>query len=1036
MRHGKPPGKSWSRRLISLIALFTVLVAGSIASANYFMHEPDGTVAKLKEGTFQPDLSQYRTKLDVKVLDRRWVAKEALEAANQMFFIGQSGFADMVRAAFPLAHKPAFHWVTHQEAYWYARWQLMFGMGFGHQGIHMVHGPYFTLKSLELTQKGKSYRDRGERLLSPKDVMMDIILPNYWKRIGIWRPLHDDTQPAYLIWESGDPHFTSPQIPTDTFWDPQSSKKGKFGVPEYFFNERYSRWSADKQSRYIDFGADATTMKRGSMWIAYMFKSTHEGYSPSSGFTEHAQAVNASGLGYEDKLSLLGNDAEEGFKGVALTLTNLNRVLAWKSQLVADEEGNLGGIDPFKYNPEAGRLRYFPHRIWPNMMMAGDLPERHWNFDINDPRSLLWDQSQAILGLTEFYHQTYRLPEVFSANPPVDGGLVERDLGVVARGLANMVVKNIFAMHTNNGLMVSEWQPKQTKWWLHKSFDHPGSGDTVSVMDSAYGIRALREYVDRMRDPLGNPKNPQNPDLEPELTKKALTLLTAQADFLLKVQEPDGSFCEAYHVVTGACVGEKTLSEPQFWAVGALTSAYHATGNEKYTEAARKAWNYVNEKYWHEPSGLYRTRLNDDTVIITPMAVAGQLWAYREIMFATPIQLIEPLIDRFPRWWVQTVNMTGFIQSEENRTGELCHGVCSADYDNDGIPWTGKGHGRFGIAPGLAAKIAVNLGGPNNEAFAALGGEKHDPEMYGGKVVYRYAPKSSDQALKGILLPVKLDVKYDKDGSPEAPWVARGKMTRFDGLTYPVPPAIPFKRGSNFTGRQIVEMNCAHCHGYTGEGITGIPWKDSSLHRTRDDMFEVPKNGRFTRIMPEWGRGLGDEMGSTLTDEEIYRIVDYVQSREFQQEVYQDYNGIANPNQPTKDAYFYISLSYLHGKKTPATEEDIRLVMDAQERAIREKRPIDIMALLREAEKGRTVEYASDPEDLFVRIADFFSGQGLRRQENHQKAYPGFFETLTYTPESISDFKNVRPLEAEKKAAAESPAEDAKSKPVGAAMAK
>jgi hypothetical protein len=250
-----------------------------------------------------------------------------------------------------------------------------------------------------------------------------------------------------------------------------------------------------------------------------------------------------------------------------------------------------------------------------------------------------------------------------------------------------------------------------------------------------------------------------------------------------------------------------------------------------------------------------------------------------------------------------------------------------------------------------------------------------------------------------------------------------------------VSAAIPFKRGSNFTGKQIVEMNCAHCHGYTGEGITGIPWKDSSLHRTRDDMFEVPKNGRFTRIMPEWGRGLGDEMDSVLTDEEIYRIVDYVQSKEFQQKVYQDYNVIAHHDAPPKDAYWYISLSYLHGKKTPATEEDIRIIMEAQERAIREKRDIDLMPLLLEAEKGRTVAYPSDPGSLLEWLG---AGSDLRKRDPTVKQYPEFFDTLSYRTVVTSDdsFKNVRPLEAEKKAAAEPPAEDAKSKPVEAAAVK
>lgn len=979
--------------VVGALTLLSLPLYSSVSWSNNFLNKPDGTLEKMKEGTYQPDLSAFRSRLDARMLDRRWVTADAMALANEAFFIGQSGFNDMVRLGFPLAHKPEFQWVTHQESYWYARYNMGHTMGLGHMGIHMVQGPYWTLKALELNNKNKVVRDRGERIPSNKDVMLGYYMPMYYKRIGIPRPF-DDPQPAYLMFESGDPHFTSEAVASDTYFDPQSQKMGKWGMPEYFWNTRYARWDQDKQSRYIDMGGDGMTMKRGSMWIAYMFKQNRTAASPSSqGFAESSKQVKAQQVGYEDGITMLGNDPEEGFRGMILVTSNANRLLAWKSQLVADEQGNLGGINPYEYEPSKG-FRYFPHRIWPNMMSAGDLPERQWAFDINDPRSLLYDQAAMLLGVTEYYHQTYRLPEVFSANPPVDGGIVERDLGIVARGVANMLVKNMTTMHINNGLLVSEWQPKTSKFWVTTELNHAGPGEIVSVRDSAYAIKALREYVDRMRDPSGNPKSQENADLEPELTKNAETLLRAHAEFMLKVQEPSGAYCASYRVTTAECLGDKTLSEPSFWAIAALTTAYHATGQEKYAEAARKTWNYVNTQFWYEPSGLFRTRLGDDTVYVTPVSMAAQLWAYREIMFATPAHLIEPLIDRWTRWWVQTMDMTGLIQSEENRSGELCHGVCSKDFDNDGIPSMRKAHGRYGVAPVFASRIAVNLGGAKNKDFAKVGGDVHDPEMYGGKIKYHYTPKTQERALSGILLPVKLDTQYDKEGQLKAPWITRDKMTRFDGITYMVPPAIPITRGSSFTGRQLVEMNCAHCHGYTGEGITGIPWKDDSLHRTREDMFEVPKNGRFTRLMPEWGRGLGDDFGSVLTDEEIYRIVDYVQSKEFQQLVHEDYNGIAHPNMPPKDVYWYISLSYIHGKQTPATEEDIRLIMDAQEQAVKEKRPIDIMALLREAEKGRPLQ-ASDPSSSIAWLKKLMPNSDLRSQREEFKAYTIFDEVLT-----------------------------------------
>ncbi len=64
-----------------------------------------------------------------------------------------------------------------------------------------------------------------------------------------------------------------------------------------------------------------------------------------------------------------------------------------------------------------------------------------------------------------------------------------------------------------------------------------------------------------------------------------------------------------------------------------------------------------------------------------PYDVGIQLGAIRELMFTTPVHLIEPILDWYPRWWVQTVDISGMQQSELNLTGELFYGVRDADFD-------------------------------------------------------------------------------------------------------------------------------------------------------------------------------------------------------------------------------------------------------------------------------------------------------------------------------------------------------------------
>ncbi|MFQ5715838.1 MAG: c-type cytochrome, partial [Nitrospinales bacterium] len=304
----------------------------------------------------------------------------------------------------------------------------------------------------------------------------------------------------------------------------------------------------------------------------------------------------------------------------------------------------------------------------------------------------------------------------------------------------------------------------------------------------------------------------------------------------------------------------------------------------------------------------------------------------------------------FPRWTVQTLMQSGMILSEENRSGELGIGIGSRDWDNDGVPWLGKGHGKWGTAPTLGELVYVNIGAPGgNQEFNEIDGEMHSAERWGGDIRYNYHPRPRQEAVEKLMLPVKIDYEAMVE---DQEWVEREDLLRWDGTIAPLPPAKFFKRGSELKGEQIFQMNCAHCHGYTGEGITGIPFDSDSLARTRDDMFEVPHNGRFTRLMPEWGLGNQDEMESVLTDDEIYRIVDHIQSDYFKKTFIATQNGIVSPDHPIKDPYFYISRSYIRGKEHAASEEDIALVMNAQREAIETGKPVHVIKRLISADRA------------------------------------------------------------------------------------
>ncbi len=878
-----------TRHAVTIASVFTLFALTS-ATAKVLMYTPDGRVLELKGGTAQPDLSRFRSPLESKILDRRFYTNEAGYLANEGYSSSQTGFNDMVKAGVPLVYKPEFHWVTHQEMYWHARYLLQWMGAASRLGVSMVHGPYWTLKARDFSRKNKFGRDRGERILSNKDIFMGVYLPLYYTRVGLPR-VFDSAFPTYLQYASGDPRFVGPVIVDDDFDDPQSDKKGGWGVPRYFLDWSNLRWDHDRMDTSFDMGGIAQLLKRRAQWTGYMFHSTHVEQSPTDPDAE--------------EITLLGNDAEEGFRGIALATMAVNTMLEVKACLFADESGRkLGGLNPYKYDPKKG-LRYIPHRIDPNILWVGDLPERLWSVEIGDNSSQLWDQASWIWATTEFSHFVlWYNDRVFTDNPPADGGILEKKVLLLSRGLANVVVTNLMAMHRRNGRLVSEWTPEG------------GPGRVLAMKDAAMTMVALKEYDDRH----------EFLDEDEELREEAVEMLIALADFLLEVQAADGSFFKEYDVISGAGVGGNELSAPNWAGTRALIAAWQKTEDEKYVAAARKTFNLLNREYWVEQHGLYRTRLGDDTVILTPYDVAIALSAMREMIFATPLHLVEPQLDHLTRWWVQTMDSSGMQQVEDNRTGELHYGTTGMDEDADGIPFLSGGYGKHGTAPLAAGKVAVNIGGAGNASFARLKGDRHNPQKY-ARVKYAYTPQSEQEQL-AIVLPVEI---------PREGLIERPPMQKYNGTIIPLPASKPIERGLGIklgmSGKEIFEMNCTLCHGFSGEGITGLSFERDAFKFSHDEMFKVPMEGRHEKLMPPWGEGNKDEFGGPLTEKEIHLIVDYVQSDEFKKKFKAHKKGKVVAGTPPKDPFEFLSRQYATGESESATAEDIRRIAASQPKA-------------------------------------------------------------------------------------------------------
>lgn len=866
------------KRVLALVLIGAFcLVTGDVVG-KVLLYTPDDRIVKIKGGAMQPDLSRYRSPLESKVVDRRFITNDATFEANESFKSSMEGFADLVRASMPVAYRRGFQWVMAREMYFYARYLLDYVGGRGHAGVNMVHAPYWTMQALRHTAYNKLQRDRGERVFSNKDIMLGVYLPFVYQRTGFPR-VFDDVQLSYVQYKSVDPHFIGQLDNRDNFEDPMSGKVGGWGVPNTYLNNYQQRFDHDKMDTTFDLGAIGQFLKRRMQWSEYFFHSEHVGES----LVSHGR-----------KVPMLGNDAEEGMRGWGLAMGSFNAILEVKSSMFTD--GNrLMGINPATYDPANG-LRYIPHEIEPNILWVGDIPERIWSVELKDNSSQLWDQASWIWGTTAYATTVVRRPKVFTDNPPVDGGLMEKSTALVAEAMANAVFKNVEAMHVRDGLLVSEWKPGT------------GAGTTITMRDLAMTMAVLRdleqswEFLEKYA----------------EIAERARVLLEKNARFLLKVQGADGSFNETYAVPSGKPVGASGLSAPNWAAVRALLAAYFTTEDDAFLAGARKTFNLLNRDYWVEAHGVYRSRLGDDTVVVGPYDIGITLAAIREMLLTTPPHMADAQINRITRWWIQTVDQSGMIQSENQRTGELYTGFISGDDDGDGIPYTSKAHGTYGIAPVMASKVVINVGGKNNKAFAKIDGDLHNPNKY-KTVAMRYKPQSRKEQF-AIVLPLK---------NPKGPGLMkRQPMERIDGTIIPLPASKPIKMGLgtvlNLTGKQIFEANCFLCHGQHGEAIDGNEL-EKDMDRDHQAMFKIVNTGRFEKFMPSWGVGNGDRFGGTLTKDEIDKVVKYVQSDPFRKNYHMLQRGEVVPGSLPKDVWFYLSRENVKAKgKKISTAEDAR----------------------------------------------------------------------------------------------------------------
>lgn len=657
----------------SILTLSLVLVPLSPAFAFDTWKWPDGRRVLVVQANEQIDLTSLRSGISGKATNRRFQTNPAMFLANEIYLSGTEFFLRASEAQLPIAHDQQFSYITNVEAYWYSRYNLMAIAAHSRAGIGVIHGPYLDFRAKEATKLNEFGRARGELAFSNKDIMLTSVTAAYLRRSGLPH-VFESAVPLMLEFSSADAHFSFGL----------NLNNDDSGRAAYLNDFDRMWWNHDRMDKDIDLGGVGQALLKKVLWARFFLRRNHTDQDfPGQVF--------------------LGNNAADGFRGSVLALQAVSTMLMAKTSLFADAEKRkrgrgfglgkrkpvLTGINPITYRTADG-LKYLPHEIHPTLIYMSDLPVRHYDLKVKDATSQLWDQASWLWAVSEFFD--FANPrtqdngnQVFGYQTPFDGSVIEQKYSLLAQGLANTLLDNISEMHLVGGVLTSSWSPQT------------GPGNTITMADLSLTITALSAYAEML-------------DLEPARQTWTKELIAGQADFLLKVAADDGSYHQTYDVGDGSPLGDRDMTSQAF-AIRGLLAAYSVTGDGRYLQAARLTRDTWNRDFWDQDAWLYRNEPGKNVVTYTPIDVAAALSALREMAL---IEKTPESLTRFKRFFVQSVDASGLMQSEDIFTGEDIEQVRAGNFDsdNDGIPFMSGADGKYGMDTVFAAQVEFDLSPP------------------------------------------------------------------------------------------------------------------------------------------------------------------------------------------------------------------------------------------------------------------------------------------------------------------------------------
>lgn len=468
----------------------------------------------------------------------------------------------------------------------------------------------------------------------------------------------------------------------------------KTRVNHYLGDYKNMVWDRASFSRMINPAAVGGILLKEVMWSQDFLGGMHDAA------TDEELEADSSIMDKSGKYRL-GVSAADGFQGMLLTEISLDKMLILQDRLGYD--GRQLGV---KFTPDYNAKKnpvWFAHQVAVNEQKRNGV-NALGRLKVVDGRSTLRDTWMLLWPASEFFAFTDQRKEnnaqnpafmaVFDGAPFASAPDVNRDANAqndrsgrdafsLSSNLSNLLFQNIDVLHFNDtaGTFVDEFAAGK-------------QGSHVTSYDAAYTIVALSIFQ-RAQDalPVGYAAGESGDiNLDTADGKRALSLIKAQADFLLKqAVGPEGLVYDSV-IIGHKASGNQSLAT-QFAVIRGLIAAGLATESKVYLDAAKKIYLAVEKHRYDEDLGTWSDRPGQPAEY-TPWTAAATSGALRKVMLHLvnqegqhePALELRHLAKRYVDWFKITVNGALQLAEPDGDTGEnRLEDLKVTDSDSDGV---------------------------------------------------------------------------------------------------------------------------------------------------------------------------------------------------------------------------------------------------------------------------------------------------------------------------------------------------------------